>query len=753
MNIPKGKTLLLFKNMMRSILTMVLCWIIFQGSVVAGLAITTGKESKYRIVIPHSPSVQELRAAGLLQYYLQRISGCGLGIEQTNLPASGNVILIRRSDEVENPDGFRIRTTGTRLLIEGGSHKGCIYGVVTLLERWLGCRKYSPAFEVIPRQESIVLPDIRYEDAPVNALRIVNGDFWNDADYQDWQRLDKVKEVFPEGYYVHTFHRLIPWEVFFESHPEYFALMNDKRIIDQPCLSHPEVLRISVEKLREEMTKQPDKEIWSVSQNDNFSYCQCDQCMKIIREESSPAGPVIRFVNAVADSFPQKVISTLAYQYSRQAPEKTRPRENVQVMLCTIELNRSLPIATDPTSRSFLRDLEDWGKICRHIYLWDYTVNFNHHVNPFPNLHVLQPNIQLFTRNNIREHFQQTNTGNGHEFAELKAYLLARLLWNPLVNADSITNDFLRGYYGDGAPLISEYIGRLQNELQKSGERLDIYEHPTAHQNSVLSAGNTERYNALFDKAETMVLYDSVYLLHVRTARLPLQYAMMEIGKNDMFGPRGWYMQEDGEWILRGEMAATLETFNRICLQAGVESLNESGLTPEKYYASTRRFIDVQVKGNLAFRKKVSANPPPEPIYSQGDLTILTNGVFGAGDFRAHWLGWEAKNFTLDLDLDTLSTVDTIRISTLWEGKSWIFHPAAIACRVSADGIDFIPAGRSNVEGDQRNEPVTRTFSFFPDQTNVKFVRFEVTGLLKNPDWHPSAGGGCWVFVDEIVVQ
>lgn len=738
---------------MKKLFWVILCLLAIHGSAGAGLTITSGRESHYRIVIPQHPSPQEERAAQLLQHYLNKISGCSLAIEQTNIPAGGNVILIRRSQTVENPDGFRIRTHGKRLLIEGGSHKGCIYGVVTLLERWLGCRKYSTDFEIIPRQENIELPDIHYEDAPVNTLRIVNGSFGLDADYKDWQRLDMVKEVFPEGYYVHTFHRLIPWEVYFDDHPEYFALMNGKRIIDQPCLSHPDVLRISLNKLREEMEKQPDRQVWSVSQNDNFSYCQCDRCREIIKEEASPAGPVIRFVNAVADSFPNRVISTLAYQYSRKAPVKTIPRENVQVMLCTIELKRSMPIASDPTSVSFLRDMEDWGKICRHIYLWDYTVNFNHHVNPFPNLHVLQPNIQLFTRNNIHEHFQQTNTGNGHEFAEQKAYLLARLLWNPSVNADSVTNDFLRGYYGDGAPMIAAYIGRLQNELQKSGERLDIYEHPTAHQFSILSAENVARYNEYFNEAEAKVLNDSVRLLHVRTARLPLQYAMMEIGKNDMFGPRGWYLQEDGEWILRGEMAATLETFNRICLLAGVESLNESGLTPEKYYTTTRRFIDVQVKGNMAFRKQVTANPPPEAKYSQGDQTILTNGVFGAGDFRAHWLGWEAKNFSLMIDLDTLTPIDTIRISTLWEGKSWIFHPAAITCSVSADGINFIPAGKSTVEGDQRAEPVSRTFSFFPGQIRARYVRFEVTGLLRNPDWHPSAGGGCWVFVDEIVVR
>jgi len=175
--------------------------------------------------------------------------------------------------------------------------------------------------------------------------------------------------------------------------------VNGKRIIDQPCLSNPEVLSIVIEELKKEMAEQPDKNVWSVSQNDIISYCQCPACRAAIEEEGSPAGPIIRFVNKVAEQFPDKIISTLAYEYSRSAPKATKPRDNVQIMLCTIELNRSKSIESDTASRQFVKDFSDWGKISKHIYLWDYTVNFSHHVSPFPNLHVLQPNIQFFTRN------------------------------------------------------------------------------------------------------------------------------------------------------------------------------------------------------------------------------------------------------------------------------------------------------------------------------------------------------------------
>ncbi|MBK9563996.1 MAG: DUF4838 domain-containing protein [Saprospiraceae bacterium] len=105
----------------------------------------------------------------------------------------------------------------------------------------------------------------------------------------------------------------------------------------------------------------------SVSQNDNPFYCSCDRCSAVIKEENAPSGPLIRFINAVADTFPDKEISTLAYQFSRKAPAITKPRKNVQVMLCTIELNRSKAIAEDPGSASFVKDIKT-GPLSRIIF-------------------------------------------------------------------------------------------------------------------------------------------------------------------------------------------------------------------------------------------------------------------------------------------------------------------------------------------------------------------------------------------------
>ncbi|MGD0781338.1 MAG: DUF4838 domain-containing protein [Candidatus Aminicenantales bacterium] len=717
----------------------------------------------FSIVFPTEATENDRRAASILQDAFFRMTGVRLSITEKDAPGRMNEILIgfpksrmprsfRASLSRLKPDGFLI-TLGRNLYIVSGGGQGSIYGVVHILEKYFGCRRYSPAAVVFPKRDKLSLPPFFDLENPANEFRAVHGEFDRDPDYRDWNRLNLTDEAFAQGYYVHTFNTLVPWETYFADHPEYYAWMNGKRIKDQLCLSNPDVLRLAIEKLRTEMAAQPGKKLWSVSQNDNSSYCQCPACSKIIEEEGSPAGPIIRFVDAVAAAFPDKTISTLAYQYSRPAPKKTKPASNVQIMLCTIELNRGRPIADDPDSLSFLRDIVDWGKIAKNIFLWDYTVDFAHQVSPFPNLHVLQPNIQLFVRNGVHQHFQQTNTAPGHEFSELKGWLLARLLWNPDLDFEAALDDFLGGYYGGAAPWIRRYIASLQDALLKSGAKLDIYEPPNAHADDYLSAPNVDLYNRLFDNALAAVAGDPVFGGRVLTARLPLQYAMLEIGKNDMFGPRGFYKERAGRFTVRPGMTQLLNDFYSACLAGDVGTLNESGLTPKDYYDAGVRFIDVQTEGNLAFRKPVLADPPPAAKYGRGDLALLTNGVRGANDFKVHWLGWEGVDFRLDLDLGVPSAPKTIALGTLYDPKSWILHPRRVTCLVSSDGLRYQPIGTTELDDDQRREDATRTWTFTTALGNVRYVRFQVEATKRLPDWHSSAGGASWVFIDEIVVR
>ena len=297
---------------------------------------------------------------------------------------------------------------------------------------------------------------------------------------------------------------------------------------------------------------------------------------------------------------------------------------------------------------------------------------------------------------------------------------------------------------------MKAYADRMEKELIRSGMILYIYEPPNNHAEGYLSAENLAEYNNLFDQAEAVVADQPEILNRVKVSRLPLQYAMMEIGKNDMFGPRGWYDERDGRFVLRQDMKETLEAFYRVCSANNISTLNERSLTPEIYYQSTLRFIDVKVEGNLAFRKAVTVSPPAAEKYAKGNPAVLTDGVQGAHDFSVHWLGWWGENAVITVDLEDMVNPEKIEIGTLWDGRSWVLHPASISCLVSKDDYTYFKLSTLKVSGDQQFEEVTRKFTFNPDVGEIRYVRFDIKGAGALPKWHASEGEPSWFFVDEI---
>jgi hypothetical protein len=319
------------------------------------------------------------------------------------------------------------------LVIAGGSEKGTLFGVYSFLEDYLGCRMYSPDVKIIPELKKITIDEIDDFQVPALDIRTTHYRITWDAEYIDWHKLSHDENGGrPDwGMWVHTFHTLVPPDIYFEEHPEYFSMVNGKRLPTQLCLTNPDVLKVTVQNLRKKIAENPEALYWSVSQNDNRNYCTCENCKAIDEREGSPSGSIIQFVNQVADQFPDRMISTLAYEYGRKAPKTLVPRDNVNIMLCSIEVYRDKSIEEDPTSASFMQDVIDWGKISKDIIVWDYVIQFPNLISPFPNLQVIQPNLQFFVKNGVTAMFEQGNREVGGEFAALRAYLISKLMWNP----------------------------------------------------------------------------------------------------------------------------------------------------------------------------------------------------------------------------------------------------------------------------------------------------------------------------------
>ena len=242
-------------------------------------------------------------------------------------------------------------------------------------------------------------------------------------------------------------------------------------------MSNPDVLRLTVEKVKEWIREDPESRIISVSQNDSFvieSYCDCEKCHAINEEEGSPAGSLLRFTNAVADAikdeFPDVAVDMLAYQYSTVPPKITVPRPNVVVRYCTGACYPH-PIEECQVNAGPKSYIEKWNQICDRLYIWDYTTNFAQYLCPIANFGSLQPNLQFFRDHGVKGVFEQGmyQEGESGEFGDLRAYVLARLMWNPDENLESLVKGFLDAFYGNAAAYVGEFLDLLHKRVLESG--------------------------------------------------------------------------------------------------------------------------------------------------------------------------------------------------------------------------------------------------------------------------------------------
>ncbi len=455
-------------------------------------------KSDYKIVISAYASTSEQTAAKELQQYIEQMSGALLPITN-DLNTTGKRIIMGYNGRVKaltgaqmpekDDESFTYKTVGSDLLIWGGSQRGTMYGVFTFLEREFGIHWLTPSCTVVPKYRGWKLPRLNHSEKPFIGYRYSNYFVANNAKWSAHTRenmkwgptINEYGNI--EAYWgAHTMGEFVTTREFFGSHPEYFCLRDGKRYggYGQLCLSNPEVLEICKERLMQFMRRNPNYRIYSLSQNDNFLFCQCDKCKAIEDQYGGHSGIIVWFVNQVADAvkqeFPDKFVGTFAYQYSRQPPTNIKPRENVVIRLCSIECCFAHPLdAGCPQNEKFMSDLKGWAELAPHLFIWDYIVDYAQYIAPWPNFQVLGPNIKVFGDNKAIGIFEEAQYQSaGAEFDEMKAWTVNQLLWNPNQDVDSLVSIFVKGYYGKAAPYIKEYYDLCQS-LVKPDIHYGIY--------------------------------------------------------------------------------------------------------------------------------------------------------------------------------------------------------------------------------------------------------------------------------------
>lgn len=379
-------------------------------------------------------------------------------------PALNEALAIRNT--YDGREAFALRTEPNRLLLIGATDLGASHAAFRLLER-LGCRWFFPAkeWEVVPAQRKLTVSFEETSRPRILARRIWYGyGSFNDKghprggstqkDYEGWSRHNRMASSFR----VHAGHAwqsiILSNKKTFAEHPEYLALVKDKRQGEQLCVSNPDVRRLATEWALAQLAKRPEAEMISMECSDGVGQCECEQCRKLGSISDRVFGLANEVARTVEKKYPGKMVGVLAYSEHSEPPSFAL-EPNVYVQL-------TAGFIRGPYTHDQLIDL--WPKKCKNLGFYEYFSVWLWDFDRLPggngaNLTRAQTMIRRYVAAGATS--VDAESGNNWGLHGRGYYVVNQLLWNPDADVNAILADFYEKAFGPAAPAMKRYYERI----------------------------------------------------------------------------------------------------------------------------------------------------------------------------------------------------------------------------------------------------------------------------------------------------
>jgi len=467
-------------------------------------------QSLSQIIIPAKPTYLEEFAATELQKYIEKISDASIPIikedETREYPFSIVLGATKKSDEVEiqpneagmGRDGFEIKSLKDDLIIRGRNDLGTLFGVYELLERYFEVRWFMPGEEYYPRSNNLELGQINLIYKPSFTFRWVGRGEW-----PLHQRMNCF--INAEGmdvgvnwkWHFHTFRRLMPPELYYEEHPEYFALVNGERTItdsrssgNQLCTSNPDVIREVAKNLIDTLNVEPDIEIITLAPNDGRGFCECEECSSLDEPGrdwhagySNRLAIFNREVSAIVkEKYPYVLIKVGAYAMYARPPlsEDYKPEDNQIIQLCHLYFCHTHPLGSNmckegetyesspeyQPNQEFEKILDQWLDLSPHLFVYEYySIDGMGRANlPWPMVHNMRSDIPYYRDKGVEGFYTQQSDNLFYRLG-LNYYIAAKLCWNADLNVDALINDYFEKFYGKAAEPMKEFYMSMEESM------------------------------------------------------------------------------------------------------------------------------------------------------------------------------------------------------------------------------------------------------------------------------------------------
>ena len=481
----------------------------------ADTLIATQNQSAFRIVIPQdaTPTLQE--AARELQQSIKLATGATLALQDDSAAPSSPYISLGQTQQAKQSglqtasladDGFRILTRNGNLYIagpdtptgqwtkDGGTSNGTANGVYSFLEEYLDVRWLMPG-EIgrdVPTRARWVLPDIDKTTTPTfifrqmpHIARFTDGEHRNSINaWGQRQRLGSSIRIS----YNHNWAPVVGAELY-DKHPEWFALRNGQRVRPEPGTQYklettnPELVKYFATKAVEKIKTFDRPNTFSLSPSDGRQWSESPESLALYdpippgRDHPAMGSLVLKWYHDVASEvarqYPQGKVAGYIYSDYAFPPNKVEMKlpDNFTPMLCGVG-TYGYQMYQPAKQAQMARVFEAWAKVApdKWFYydlpnqLWTQEQSNDNLQFTGNTANITPPATGLL--NFIFRNLTKAKIKGGTFFGDpawsnsaLANYIIAKLLWNPHLDARDIEAEWLRRAYGEAAakPMAAFY--------------------------------------------------------------------------------------------------------------------------------------------------------------------------------------------------------------------------------------------------------------------------------------------------------
>lgn len=456
--------------------------------------------AKARIVLPAKPHPLEQLAGQELRDYIEKISGAELPIvsEEDGAPPAPAIYVgetkagAERAGELGalGQDGFVLDVTPERAFLLGLTPRAVLNAAYEILDR-LGVRWYFPGpfGESVPSVPDLSLPRGKLRKLPRFSVRQLVPDPSLGAarefptahargreELTEWARRNRY--AFNQSSPVFIFAQLVPPEHYFNEHPEYFALVQGKRVAaGQLCTTNEDVLELMAQRINEYFAANPDTDIFVLSPNPGTAWCEDPACQALdgqgtgVGATTPRTDRLITLANELARrtvaGSPTRRIAILLPGNCVVAPPRVAPVREVFPMLDHVPFCHAHRM-DDPACRLngvFDQGLAEWvaqyGTRLMVCDLYDpWSAPFPHYVAALSDI------THLANQGIFMVYFRMGSASHGGFMAP---YLVGRLMWDASLDPGEEIERYYSDLYGPTGQVI-----RAMDEQIASTLRVDI---------------------------------------------------------------------------------------------------------------------------------------------------------------------------------------------------------------------------------------------------------------------------------------